>query len=150
MSLEIGMPAPDFVQKDQHGNLIKLSDYKGKKVLLYFYPQDNTPTCTVQACNLNDNLTILEKAGYKVIGVSEDDEKSHQKFIKKFGLRFTLLSDVDHQVIDKYGVWGEKTTFGKTYMGLKRTTFLINENGILTNIIDKVESKKHSEQVMNS
>ncbi|MES2797268.1 MAG: thioredoxin-dependent thiol peroxidase [Bacteroidota bacterium] len=150
MPLEIGKPAPDFSQKDQNGNMINLSDFRGKKVLLYFYPQDNTPTCTIQSCNLNDNLPDLKKAGYEVIGVSEDNEKSHQKFIKKFSLGFTLISDVDHQLIDKYDVWGEKTTFGKTYMGLRRTTFLIDENGILTHIIDKVESKKHAEQVMNS
>jgi thioredoxin-dependent peroxiredoxin len=150
MALEIGKLAPDFEQKNQDGNIIKLSDFKGKKVLLYFYPQDNTPTCTVQTCNLNQNLPDLQKAGYKVIGVSPDGEKSHQKFIKKFDLGFDLIADEDHQLIDKYKVWGEKTTFGKTYMGLKRTTFLIDEAGILTHIIDKVEAKKHAEQVMNA
>jgi thioredoxin-dependent peroxiredoxin len=150
MALEIGQLAPDFAQKDQNGNIVKLADYLGRKVLLYFYPQDNTPTCTVQTCNLNENLPELNKAGYQVIGVSEDSEKSHQKFIKKFDLGFTLISDEDHQLIDKYQVWGEKTTFGKTYMGLKRTTFLINEKGVLTHIIDKVEAKKHAEQVLNA
>jgi thioredoxin-dependent peroxiredoxin len=150
MALEIGKPAPDFSQKNQDGNIVKLSDFKGKKVLLYFYPQDNTPTCTVQTCNLNQNLAELKKVGYTVIGVSEDSEKSHQKFIKKFDLGFDLISDEDHQLIDKYQVWGEKTTFGKTYMGLKRTTFLINEQGIVTHIIDKVEAKKHAEQVINA
>lgn len=149
MALEIGRLAPNFTQKDQQGNLIKLSDFRGKKVLLYFYPHDSTPTCTAQACNLNENLSELSKNGIIVIGVSEDSQIKHQRFIEKNGLKFSLIADIDHKVIEKYGVWQEKKTFGISYFGIKRTSFLIDEKGKLIHIITKVESKRHAEQVMN-
>ncbi|MFC0183733.1 peroxiredoxin Q/BCP [Pseudarcicella hirudinis] len=148
MELKIGDKAPDFEQKDQNGKLIKLSDYQGKKVILYFYPKDDTPGCTAQACNLNDNLSSINEAGYEVIGVSVDSEKAHQKFRTKYGLSFTLLSDEDHKVVDAYGVWVEKSMYGKTYMGTARTTFIIDENGIITDIIAKVDTKNHTDQIL--
>lgn len=148
MGLQVGDPAPAFSVKDQHGNEVKLSDYKGEKVVLYFYPKDSTPTCTNQACNLRDNYGLLLKKGYKVLGVSPDSEKSHQRFIKKYDLPFPLLADTDHQMVEAYGVWGEKTTFGRTYMGVLRTTFVINKKGIIEQIISKVESSKHADQIL--
>jgi peroxiredoxin Q/BCP len=150
MILKAGDPAPAFAANDQDGKLVKLSDFKGKKLILYFYPKDDTPTCTTQACNLRDNYKLLLKKGYKVLGVSVDDEKTHQKFIKKYKLPFPLLADTEHAMVDAYGVWGEKTTFGHTYMGIFRTTFVIDENGTIEEIIEKVESKKHSDQILGS
>jgi thioredoxin-dependent peroxiredoxin len=149
MQLKIGDQAPDFSQKDENGNIVNLSDYKGKKVILYFYPKDNTPGCTVQACNLNDNLPAINAQGYEVIGVSVDDEKSHIKFITKFNLGFKILADTDHQLVEKYGVWVEKSMYGKAYMGTARTTFVIDENGIITNIIAKVDTKDHTSQILS-
>lgn len=125
-----------------------MSDFLGKKVVLYFYPQDNTPTCTVEACNLRDNYEALQAKGYVVLGVSPDSEKKHTKFIEKFQLPFDLLADEDLKICKDYGVWAEKTTFGKTYMGVVRTTFIIDEKGMIAEIIDKVESKRHSEQIL--
>jgi thioredoxin-dependent peroxiredoxin len=148
MALNIGDQAPSFEQKDQNGTLVKLSDFSGKKVVLYFYPKDDTPGCTAQACNLNENLPSLNARGFEIIGVSVDGEKAHQKFIKKYDLKFTLLSDEDHQMVESYGVWVEKSMYGKTYMGTARTTFLINEDGIITDIIAKVNTKNHSEQIL--
>jgi thioredoxin-dependent peroxiredoxin len=148
MQLNIGDKAPDFSQKDQNGNIVNLSDYKGKKVILYFYPKDNTPGCTVQACNLNDNLPAINSQGFEVVGVSVDDEKSHTKFISKFNLGFTILADTDHQLVEKYGVWVEKSMYGKAYMGTARTTFVIDEKGIITNIISKVDTKDHAAQIL--
>ena len=148
MKLAIGEKAPDFEQKDQHGNLVKLSDFKGKKVILYFYPKDDTPGCTAQACNLNENLPALQAKGFEIIGVSIDGQKAHQKFIKKYDLKFTLLSDEDHQLVEAYGVWVEKSMYGKTYMGTARTTFIIDENGIITDIIEKVKTKEHTSQII--
>jgi thioredoxin-dependent peroxiredoxin len=148
MVLNIGDKAPSFEQKDQNGTLVKLSDFSGKKVVLYFYPKDDTPGCTAQACNLNENLPSLNAKGFEIIGVSVDGEKAHQKFIKKYDLKFTLLSDEDHQMVESYGVWVEKSMYGKTYMGTARTTFLINEDGIITDIIAKVNTKNHSEQIL--
>ena len=148
MKLSKGDKAPDFSSKDQNGNQIKLSDLRGKKVVLYFYPKDDTPGCTAQACDLNDNLPALQSAGYQVIGVSTDDEKSHQKFINKYGLNFPLLADTDKQVVERYDVWKEKSMYGKNYMGTVRTTFLIDENGIITDIIEKVDTKAHTEQIL--
>lgn len=146
--LKINSQAPDFTVNDQNGKPVSLSDFKGKKVILFFYPQDNTPTCTVEACNLRDNHTKLKKRGYVVLGVSPDNEKKHQNFISKYKLPFTLLCDPDKVVHHLYGVWAEKTTFGKTYMGTLRTTFVIDENGMIIRIIDKVESKRHAQQIM--
>jgi peroxiredoxin Q/BCP len=147
MELKTGDKAPSFSAKDENGNLISLSDYKGKKLVLYFYPKDDTPGCTAQACNLRDNLPALQSAGYQVLGVSVDDEKSHQKFIKKFNLNFPLLADTDHQVVEAYGVWKEKSMYGKTYMGIARTTFLIDEEGKIEKVIEKVNTGEHTAQI---
>lgn len=148
MAVEVGQKAPDFESKDQDGNTVKLSDYRGKKVVLYFYPKDNTPGCTAQACDLRDNYEALQKAGYEVIGISSDSGKSHQKFIQKFDLPFTLLADEDKSVHEKFGTWVEKSMYGKTYMGTARTTFIIDENGIIAEIIDKVKTKEHTNQII--
>jgi thioredoxin-dependent peroxiredoxin len=118
-----GTKAPAFKGKDQNGNTVALADYKGKKVVLYFYPEDDTPTCTVQACNLRDNFGLLKAQGFVVLGISPDEEKKHKKFETKFNLPFTLIADPKHTIIDKYGVWGEKQLYGRNYMGLHRTTF---------------------------
>jgi thioredoxin-dependent peroxiredoxin len=148
MKLAIGDKAPNFEQNDQHGNLIKLSDFLGKKVILYFYPKDDTPGCTAQACNLNENLPFLKSKGFEIIGVSVDGQKAHQKFIKKYDLAFTLISDEDHQVVESYGVWVEKSMYGRTYMGTARTTFMIDETGIISDIIEKVNTKEHTSQII--
>jgi peroxiredoxin Q/BCP len=148
MKLSPGDKAPDFEVKDQNGDTVKLSDYKGKKVVLYFYPRDNTPGCTAQACNLRDNYKALQKAGYEVLGVSSDDEKSHQKFIEKQELPFKLLADTDKTVHEKYGTWVEKNMYGRKYMGTARTTFIINEEGNISEIIAKVKTKDHTAQVL--
>jgi thioredoxin-dependent peroxiredoxin len=148
MSIEVGQKAPDFESKDQDGNPIKLSDFKGKKVVLYFYPKDNTPGCTAQACDLRDNYEALQKAGYVVLGISSDSGKSHKKFIEKHELPFPLIADEDKSVHEKYGTWVEKNMYGRTYMGTKRTTFIINEDGVLEEIIDKVKTKEHTNQII--
>jgi peroxiredoxin Q/BCP len=150
MGVQVGDVAPDFTSKDQNGNQVKLSDYIGKKVILYFYPQDDTPTCTKEACNLRDNYEMLLSKGYIVLGVSPDNEKSHLKFIKKHSLPFPLLADTEHAIIDAYDVWGEKTTFGKTYMGLIRTTFVIDEKGVVQEVIGKVDSGNHAGQIVGT
>lgn len=148
MSLAVGNPAPAFEAKDQNGNIIKLSDFKGRKVVLYFYPKDATPGCTAQACNLRDNYDALQKAGYIVIGVSSDSEKSHLKFIEKQNLPFPLIADEDLKVHEAYGTWVEKSMYGRKYMGTARTTFVIDENGILAEIIEKVDTKNHTNQIL--
>lgn len=148
MQLKVGDKAPAISSKDQNGQAISLKDYLGKKVVLYFYPQDNTPTCTTQACNLRDNYGAIKKAGFEILGVSVDNEKSHKKFIDKFQLPFSLIIDTDHNIVNDYGVWAEKMMFGKKYMGTLRTTFLIDEKGIITKIIDKVKSKEHTAQIL--
>jgi len=148
MTLQPGDKAPDFSSKDQNGNLIQLSDFSGSKLVLYFYPKDDTPGCTAQSCNLRDNLPALKAAGFQVLGVSVDDEKSHQKFIKKFDLNFPLLADTNHEMVNAYGVWKEKSMYGKTYMGIARTTFLIDENGIISEIIEKVKTDDHTAQIL--
>jgi thioredoxin-dependent peroxiredoxin len=148
MQPKIGDKAPDFTAKDQNGNSVRLSAYKGKKVALYFYPKDDTPGCTTQACNLRDNYQTLEKEGFEVIGVSVDNEKSHQKFIKKYDLPFTLIADTDKTVNEKYGVWVEKSMFGRKYMGTARTTFIIDEKGVITDIISKVKTDDHTRQIL--
>ena len=146
--LEPGQKAPLFTGFDQDGNKISLTDFKGKKVVLFFYPEDDTPTCTVQACNLRDNFALLKKNGYTVLGISPDDEKSHLKFKEKFSLPFTLVADPKHVIIDKYGVWGEKNLYGRKYMGLHRTTFLIDEEGNIQKILKKPRSKMHAEEIL--
>ncbi len=147
MKLSIGNQAPDFSVKNQDGKVINLANLQGKKVVLYFYPKDSTPGCTAQACNLNENLDALSAKGFVVLGVSVDDEKSHQKFIKKYNLNFDLLADTEHEMVEKYGVWVEKSMYGKTYMGIARTTFIIDEKGIITDIIEKVDTKNHISQI---
>jgi thioredoxin-dependent peroxiredoxin len=148
MILKPGDTAPDFDTRDQNGQSLKLSDYRGKKVVLYFYPKDDTSGCTAQACNLRDNYAALQQAGYEVLGVSVDPEKSHQKFIAKHELPFTLLADTDKQIVEAYGVWIEKSMYGRKYMGSARTTFLIDEQGIITRIIEKADTKNHAEQIL--
>ena len=145
-----GQKAPAFSGKDQNGKKITLADFKGKKVVLYFYPQDSTPTCTVQACNLRDNYALLNKEGFIVIGVSPDDEKSHKKFEKKNDLPFPLVADEDKKIVDKYNLWGEKKLMGHTYMGTTRTTFLIDETGKIVKIIEKPVSKNHTEEILEA
>jgi peroxiredoxin Q/BCP len=149
-SLTEGQKAPAFKGSDQNGKLVSLSDLKGKKIVLYFYPEDDTPTCTVQACNLRDNFGLLKKKGIVVIGISPDEVKKHKKFEVKFDLPFTLIADPDHKIIDKYGVWGEKQLYGRKYMGLHRTTFLINEKGIIRKIFLKPKSKIHTEEILKA
>lgn len=146
--LKEGDKAPAFKGIDQNGNTISLAALKGKKVILYFYPRDNTPTCTDQACNLRDNYQVLLKKGFTVIGVSNDSEKSHHKFSKKFDLPFPLLADEDRKIVEAYGVYGEKKFMGRIFDGIHRTTFLINEKGIIEKIIQKVHSKTHAEEIL--
>lgn len=148
MKLEAGQKAPQFEAKNEKGELIKLSDYLGKKVVLYFYPKDATPGCTAQACDLRDNYDSLLKAGYVVLGVSSDDEKSHKKFIEKQSLPFPLLADTDLKVHEAYGTWVEKSMYGRKHMGTARTTFVIDEQGIFTEIISKVDTKNHTAQIL--
>lgn len=150
MKLQEGDKAPAFTGKDQDGNKVSLAQFKGKRVVLYFYPQDNTPTCTEQACNLRDNYSALTKEGFVVLGVSPDDETSHKKFEGKFKLPFTLIADPKHTIIEKYGVWGPKQMFGNKYMGLLRTTFLINEKGIIKKIFLKPKSKQHTQEILKA
>lgn len=146
--LQEGQKAPAFQGKDQDGKTIRLKDFAGKKLVLYFYPQDDTPTCTVQACNLRDNYEALQAAGYAVLGVSPDTAEKHKKFGTKHALPFPLLADVERKVIDLYGVWGEKQMYGRKYEGLIRTTFVIDEKGVIESIIRKPKSKQHAEEVM--
>ena len=146
--LKEGSKAPIFKAIDQDGKPISLADYKGKKVILYFYPKDDTPTCTDQACNLRDNYSVLLKKGYQVIGVSTDSVKSHKKFEQKNKLPFPLVSDEDKKIVDKYNLWGEKKIMGHTYMGTTRTTFLIDETGKIVKIIEKPQSKNHTEEIL--
>ncbi|GAB3995444.1 thioredoxin-dependent thiol peroxidase [Spirosoma daeguense] len=149
MSLQIGDAAPSFTSTDQNGQSVSLSDYRGKKVVLYFYPKDDTPGCTAQACSLRDNYEKLQSSGYEVLGVSVDDEKSHQKFSKKFDLPFTLVADTDHTIVEAYDVWKEKSMYGRNFMGIVRTTFLIDENGVITEIISKIDTKNHADQILH-
>ncbi|MEO7308156.1 MAG: thioredoxin-dependent thiol peroxidase [Ferruginibacter sp.] len=145
-----GTKAPAFKGKDQNGNAVSLADHKGKKIVLFFYPQDDTPTCTIQACNLRDNFSLLKKSGFVVLGISPDEEKKHKKFEAKYNLPFTLIADVDHKIIDQYGVWGEKQLYGRTYMGLHRTTFLIDEKGVIRKIFVKPKNKQHAEEILQA
>ena len=146
--LKIGDQAPSINAVDQNGNQITLDQYKGKKVVLYFYPKDMTSGCTAQACNLSDNYSHLNKNGYDVIGVSCDSVKRHQKFIEKYDLPFNLISDEDKKVVNDYGVWQLKKFMGREYMGIVRTTFLIDENGVVEDIISKVNTKDHTNQII--
>ena len=148
--LSEGMKAPAFKSKDQNGQPVSLADYKGKKIILYFYPEDDTPTCTIQACNLRDNFGSLKKNGFIVLGVSPDEEKKHKKFENKYDLPFMLITDPKHIIIDKYGVWGEKQLYGRNYMGLHRTTFLIDEKGTIRKILGTPKSRQHSEEIIKA
>jgi len=150
MGIQIGKKAPAIKGVDQNGAKISLADFKGKKVALYFYPKDNTPGCTAQACNLEENSALLYKKGIVVIGVSTDSVASHKKFETKFNLSFPLIADESKEIVNAYEVWGEKKFMGRTYMGTNRVTFLINEKGIIEHIIDKVETKNHAAQVLNT
>lgn len=143
-----GMKAPDFTLKDAHGNEVQLSKLKGKKVVLYFYPKDDTPGCTVEACAFRDNLARVKKKGALVFGVSKDDAKSHQKFTEKYALTFPLLADPERVAIEKYGAWGEKKLYGKTYMGIIRSTFIIDEDGKIMKVFPKVSPEGHVDDVL--
>lgn len=149
-ALKKGDAAPDFSGKDQNGNAVQLSDFKGSKLVLYFYPKDDTPGCTKEACNLRDNYQVLLDAGYKILGVSVDDEASHQKFIEKYDLPFPLLADTDKSVVEAYGVWGERSMFGKKFMGTKRVTYVIDEAGKIAHIFKKVKTEDHAAQILEA
>jgi peroxiredoxin Q/BCP len=146
--LEPGDKAPDFQGTDQHGNTISLSDFKGKKLILYFYPKDNTPGCTSEACDMRDNYNMWLNKGYAVVGVSKDSTASHEKFADKYDLPFPLIADEDKSIIKKYGVWGIKNLYGKKTEGTKRTTFVIDENGTIEQVFRKVKSKDHTNQIL--
>ena len=143
-----GIAAPDFSGINQKGETISLSGFKGKKLILYFYPKDNTPGCTAESCNLNDNYEFWISKGYEVIGISPDSVASHQKFVEKFGLKFNLIADTSKEILEAYGVWGEKVNYGKTYMGVIRTTFVIDEKGTIEKIFRKVDTKEHTDQIV--
>lgn len=149
-NLKEGDKAPAFSGKDQDGNTISLTSLKGKKIVLFFYPEDDTPTCTVEACNLRDNHTLLQQHGFVVLGVSPDDEKSHTRFREKFNLPFSLIADPSKKIIEKYGVWGKKNLYGREYMGLHRTTFIINEKGLIQKIFLRPRNKAHAEEILKS
>lgn len=148
MSLKPGDKAPAFEGINQDGNPIKLSDFAGKKLVLYFYPKDNTPGCTAQACNLRDNYEAMLNAGYAVVGISSDSAKKHTNFIKKFDLPFPLIADEDKSIHEQFGTWVEKQMYGRKYMGTARTTFVIDENGVIQEIIEKVNTKEHASQIL--
>lgn len=148
-NLKPGDLAPDFIGRDQDGNAIQLSDFKGKKLILYFYPKDNTSGCTAEACSLRDGYEELKTLGMEVVGVSPDSEKSHKNFILKYNLPFRLIADENHEIAEKYGAWGEKKMYGKAYFGILRTTFVINERGIITHIFNKVDTKEHVKQILS-
>ena len=146
--LKVGDKAPDFNTTDQNGEAISFGDFAGSKLVIYFYPKDSTPGCTTQACNLRDNYEMLLSKGYKVLGVSADSAKSHLKFIEKHELPFPLLMDEDKKIINDFGVWGEKKFMGKIYDGIHRTTFVIDEKGVIEEIIEKVKTKEHTAQIL--
>lgn len=147
-TLTAGQKVPDFTSVDQDGNKVSLSDYKGKKLVVFFYPRANTPTCTVEACNLSDNYSRLRDAGYEILGVSEDSQKKQSNFKKKFDFPYPLLADTDHTVINAFGVWGPKKFMGREFDGIHRTTFIINEDGVVDRVIDKVKAKEHTAQIL--
>jgi len=146
--LNVGDKAPKFKLNDQDGNLVQLADFKGKKLVIYFYPKDQTPGCIKEACSFRDNIDVYKKHGIAVLGVSIDSEKSHQNFISKQNLNFPLLADVEKEMVDSYAVWGEKSMYGRKYMGTFRKTFLINEKGIIDKVYDKVKVATHAEDVL--
>jgi peroxiredoxin Q/BCP len=148
--LTVGDKAPYFEGINQDGNKLSLDGFKGKKLILYFYPKDNTPGCTAESCNLSDNYEMWLKKGYDVVGVSPDSGKSHAGFIKKYGLKFDLIADTEKEILQAYGTWGEKSMYGRKYMGVLRTTYVIDENGIITAVYDKVNTKDHTNQILES
>jgi len=148
-TLKEGDKAPAFTAKDQNGKEVSLADYKGKNVILYFYPKDDTPGCTAESCDFRDNYQSLLSKGFEVIGVSTDDEKSHKKFETKYSLPFTLIADNELKIVEAYGVWVEKNMYGKKYMGTARTTFIIDAEGVITHVISKVDTKASSQQVLD-
>lgn len=147
--LKEGMKAPGFKGMDQNGNEVKLTDFAGKKLVLYFYPRDNTPGCTAEACNLRDNYGSFLNNGFAVVGVSPDSEKSHKGFSEKYSLPFPLIADTSKEIMNEYGVWGEKKMYGKTLMGVTRTTFIIDEKGFIEKVITKVDTSAHTAQILN-
>jgi peroxiredoxin Q/BCP len=147
IQLKEGMKAPVFEGIDQNGNKVKLGDFTGKKVVLYFYPKDDTPGCTAEACNLRDNWDSILKKGFVVIGVSPDNEKSHKGFAEKYSLPFPLIADSSKKIVNDYGVWGEKKMYGRTFLGVIRTTFIIDEKGVIEKIISKVDTGEHTKQI---
>lgn len=147
---EPGSKAPDFTVNNQDGEPVKLSSFKGKKVVLYFYPNDETPGCTAEACNLRDNYKVLQKKGYEILGISSNTEKQHQKFINKEKLPFQLLADTEKKVHEKYGTWVEKSMYGRKFMGTARVTFIINEKGVIEEVIQKVNTKDHAQQILDT
>lgn len=151
MALNVGNKIPEILGVDQDRKIIKASDYTGSKLILYFYPKDSTPGCTAEACSFRDNFSELRKAGYKIVGVSVDNEKSHKKFIEKQQLPFPLIADTDKKLVEEFGVWGEKTLAGRKYMGTFRTTFLIDESGVIEKVISpkEIKTKEHAEQILN-
>jgi len=148
MAINIGDKAPDFITKDENGNEVKLSDFRGKKVAFYFYPNDMTEGCTLEACNLRDNYHALQKQGFEILGISSNDKQSHRKFIQKENLPFRLLADVDLSVHNKYETWIEKSMYGRKFMGTKRITFIIDEKGFISDIIGKVDTRNHAAQIL--
>ena len=148
ITLQQGDKAPAFKSSNENGKDVSLADYKGKKLVLYFYPKDSTPGCTAEACDLRDNYHSFQAQGYEILGVSPDTAASHVKFIAKYELPFSLLSDMDHSVAEAYGAWGEKSMYGKKYMGILRSTFVINEKGIIDKVIEKVDTKAHTKQLL--
>lgn len=148
ITLQQGDKAPAFKSINEKGEQVSLADYKGKKLVLYFYPKDSTPGCTAEACDLRDNYKLFQKQGYEILGVSPDSIKSHVKFIEKYDLPFSLLADEDHSVAEAYGAWGEKSMYGKKYMGILRSTFVIDEKGKIEKVIEKVDTKAHAQQLL--
>jgi peroxiredoxin Q/BCP len=148
ITLQAGDKAPAFKAKNENGETVSLANFKGKKLVLYFYPKDDTPGCTAEACDLRDNYKLFQKQGYEILGVSPDNEAKHQKFIAKYELPFSLLADTDNVVATAYGTWGEKSMYGKKYMGILRTTFVIDEKGKIEKVIEKVDTKKHTAQLL--
>lgn len=149
IQLKEGLAAPRFEGIDQKGNMIKSDDFRGKKLVLYFYPKDNTPGCTSEACNLRDNYELLLSKGFAVVGVSPDSEKSHNNFAGKYALPFPLIADTSKKILNDFGVWGEKKMYGKSYFGVLRTTFIIDEKGLIEKIITKVDTSEHTSQILN-
>ncbi len=149
-TLKVGDKVEEFISHDQDGNEVKLSDYNGKKLVVFFYPRANTPTCTVEACNLRDNYKELKNAGYEILGVSADTQRKQGNFRKKYSFPYPLLADVDHTLLNIFGVWGEKKFMGRTFDGIHRITFVIDEKGVVEKVIDKVKAKNHAAQILGN